>query len=89
MLSCQEVTRLISESFDHPLPFRRQIGMRLHLLICKYCDRFRRQVLFIQDSIRRSAVQLESQDLASLMSLSPAARERIKQVLVRHGDLEG
>ena len=89
MLSCQEVTRLISESFDHPLPFRKQIGMRLHLLICKWCDRFRRQVLFIQDSLRRGAAQLESQDLASLMSLSTAARERIKQALLHHGNPDG
>ena len=86
MLSCHEVTQLISESFDHPLPFRRRIGMQFHLLICKWCDRFRRQILFIQDSLRRGAAQLESQDLSSLVSLSPAARERIKQVLLRPGD---
>jgi hypothetical protein len=58
--------------------------MRFHLLICKWCDRFRHQVLFIQDSIRRGAVQLERQDLPALASLSLAARERIKDVLLRH-----
>ncbi len=59
--------------------------MRFHLLICKWCDRFRRQVLFLQDSLRRGAAQLEQQDLPALASLSPAARERIKDVLLRHG----
>ena len=85
MLSCQEVTQLISESFDHPLPFRKRIGMQFHLLICKWCDRFRRHVLFLQDSLRRGAVQLEKQDLSALAPLSPAARERIRDVLLRHG----
>ena len=83
MLSCQEVTRLVSDSLDRPLPFRVLLGVRIHLFLCKWCDRFRRQLLFIRQALRQGAGHLEDRDLPSLPPLSPETRERIKQSLTR------
>ena len=53
MLSCKDVTRLISESMDTSLPIGKRIGMRLHLLMCKFCSRYERQLLLIRDRPER------------------------------------
>ena len=53
MLSCKDVTRLISESMDHSLPFGKRVGVRLHLLICRFCARYERQLLLIRETMRR------------------------------------
>ena len=53
MLSCKDVTRLISESMDRSLPLGKRVGVRLHLLICKFCVRYERQLLLIRETVRR------------------------------------
>ena len=75
MLSCKEVSHLVSQSLDRKPPFWQRIQVRLHLLMCRLCSRFRRQTLFLRDAGRRLAVE-ETDD-----TLSPEARERIKQLL--------
>ncbi len=44
MLSCKEATRLVSEGLDHPLPFWRRMGLRLHVVMCRGCSRYTRQI---------------------------------------------
>lgn len=77
MLSCRDVTRLLSESMDASLPMGKRIGVRLHLLICKFCVRYERQLLLIRETVRRIAAAEESPGEA----LSEDARERIRKVL--------
>lgn len=78
MLSCRDVTRLISESMDRTLPVGKRIGVRLHLLICRFCARYERQLLLIRDTVRRiAAAEGEPSGLAT-ESLSAEARERIR-----------
>ncbi|MGQ0811107.1 MAG: hypothetical protein ACT4OO_07765 [Nitrospiraceae bacterium] len=77
--SCKEMTRLLSEQMDRPLPFRTRLTMRVHFLICKWCERYRNQLLFIRQAVRRHPEKLEDQDLSDPSTLSPEARERLKQ----------
>jgi hypothetical protein len=81
MLSCQEVSRFVSESLDRELPLGQRLRVRIHLLMCRFCSRFRRQVLFLRDAARRYLTMGEG--MASLFGtdLSPEARERIKRSL--------
>ena len=51
MLSCRDVTRRISESMDRTLPVGERIGVRLHLLICRFCARYERQLLLIRGAV--------------------------------------
>ena len=44
MLSCKEATRLVSEGLDRQLPFWRRLGLRLHVVMCRGCSRYTRQI---------------------------------------------
>ncbi len=44
MLSCKEATRLVSERLDRELPFWRRLGLRLHVVMCRGCSRYTRQI---------------------------------------------
>ena len=78
MLSCKDVTRLLSESMDRSLPLGKRIGVRLHLLICKFCARYERQFLLIRETAGRLAATVEAQGGPFGDTLSEEARERIR-----------
>ncbi|SHL69103.1 hypothetical protein SAMN05444266_104419 [Chitinophaga jiangningensis] len=40
---CEEATLLAERSLQQKLPFWRHMGLRVHLLYCKYCRRFLKQ----------------------------------------------
>ena len=81
MLSCKDVTRLISESMDHSLPLGKRVGVRLHLLICKFCARYERQLLIIRDTVRRFVATEETAGGTLGEPLSEEAKERIRRSL--------
>jgi hypothetical protein len=74
--SCQQASRLQSESLDRPLTFFESIGLRVHLFLCKWCRRYGKQIKFLHDA----AHQCE-QHQQPTVGLSPEARERIRQKL--------
>jgi hypothetical protein len=85
MLSCEETTRLISESLDRELPFRQRMAVRLHLLVCRYCSQYRKQLLFIEKAISQ-IVEGEREGMDPTHggpSLSPEVGERIREALRR------
>ncbi len=79
MLSCKEVSYLVSESLDRKLPLWQRIQVRLHLLMCRFCSRFRKQVLFLRDTARHYLMAVEETETGP--GLSPEARDRIKRSL--------
>jgi len=81
MLSCKDVTRLLSESMDHSLPLGQRVGVRLHLLICKYCARYERQLLLIRETVRRIAAMEDAYGSPIGEHLSEEAKERIRKSL--------
>lgn len=58
MLSCKEVTRLVSQGMDRRLPFGRRVALRVHFAICDGCTNFSKQMQFLRDAVR----QLESKN---------------------------
>lgn len=80
---CSQVVQLVSEEMDHPLPLRTRLSIRFHFLICKWCERYRQQLIFIRSAMRRHPDKLEGQDQPASATLSPEARERLKQALHR------
>jgi hypothetical protein len=52
MFNCNEVSKKVSESMDCVLPFHQQMMIGFHLQMCKYCARFRDQLLLIRKAIR-------------------------------------
>lgn len=81
MLSCRDVTRLLSESMDHSLPLGKRIGVRLHLLMCRFCARYERQLLLIRETARRLVATEEKPGAQTGETLSEEARERIRKSL--------
>lgn len=73
MLTCKEASALVSHSLDRRLAWRERWALRVHLLLCEACARFKRQAEFLRTTAQHGA--------ASLFGLSPAARERIRRVL--------
>ena len=55
MLSCKEVTHLVSEELDRRLGFGERLRLRIHLLICDGCANFSRQLAFLRRAVRRLA----------------------------------
>ena len=79
---CREVVRLLSEAMDRPIPLRRRIAVRLHFLICKWCERYQKQIELIRALLRRddpSSLEEAPPD-AHGPRLSEEARERLKRL---------
>src|SRR5579871_6651411 len=75
-LSCRDAARLQSQALDTKLCFSKRLGLRLHLLICKWCRRYGRQIRFLHEAANEKPDSLTE---AVPQQLSPEARERIKQ----------
>lgn len=79
--TCKEITRSVSDSLDRKLSLRQRIEMRLHLLICTWCERYRQQLLFIRDAMHHASERVEEHEPFPTASLPPEARDRIKRSL--------
>ena len=42
--SCKEVAELASENLDNPVKGRRWLKFKLHLMMCTYCRRYKKQM---------------------------------------------
>ena len=84
MLTCKEIAQLVSDALDRELPWYQRLMVHFHLLYCKACRRYRRQIRFLREAMQRYEATLASLDASALPALDPAARERIKRDLDRH-----
>ena len=84
MLTCKEVSQLVSESLDRKLPLRQRIAVRLHLFRCKICTQYREQMLFLRKAARQYAKKTEEATGLPDASLSSEARLRMKQLMNEH-----
>ncbi len=76
--SCKEATRLQSAAMDRTLSLNERLGLRFHLLLCKWCRRYEAHVKFLRSAARQCD---DHDDPKQRQGLSPEARERIKQKL--------
>lgn len=53
MMTCKEVSMLLSQAQDRPLGLRERLFLQLHLLLCRGCANFRRQLSLMRAAIRR------------------------------------
>lgn len=82
VLTCKEVSSLVSESLDRRLSWRERLGVNLHLLICKACRRFADQMRFLHAAARQFSRNYPI-DMTSTR-LSESARRRIRHALEHH-----
>jgi hypothetical protein len=74
MLTCKQASQLISQSLDHPLSLSNRIKLRLHLLICDACSRFRKQLEQLSTALQRLRQVTENDNT---ITLSTKAKVRI------------
>ncbi|MBE7424343.1 MAG: zf-HC2 domain-containing protein [Zoogloeaceae bacterium] len=53
MISCKEVSRLVSASLDRPLTLRERFWLKLHLWRCGPCGNFAGQMRLMRAAMRR------------------------------------
>ena len=64
---------------DASLPIHHRMMITVHLMMCKYCNRLRKQLKILKKAIHLE--KLPEDDTTRLESLSEAARERIKRAV--------
>jgi hypothetical protein len=53
MLSCKEVSHLVSEAQDRQLGIAEKMQLEFHLAMCKGCSNLRKQMDFLRGAMRR------------------------------------
>ena len=56
MFRCQDVSQKMSQSMDEPLPLLQHLGIRLHLMMCRYCARCHSQLMTLRKLCRAEAL---------------------------------
>jgi len=82
--NCKQSVRLQSAALDTKLPFRQRLGLGIHLMLCKWCRRYGKQIRFLRSATATREHGAEEQALLQ-PTLSSEARERIKQRLESEG----
>jgi hypothetical protein len=57
MLSCKEVSHLVSEGLDRRLGWWERVRLRLHLAICDGCANFKKQMDFLRRAMREFGIR--------------------------------
>jgi anti-sigma factor RsiW len=52
MLRCKEVTRLCASDEIRSAPLMTRLGVRVHLMMCRHCRRYVRELARIGDAVR-------------------------------------
>jgi predicted anti-sigma-YlaC factor YlaD len=62
MLTCRQVSELVSQSQDRPLGWKERWRLRAHLAACKACRNFQKQMSFLHTSFRNHPVIKDRED---------------------------
>jgi hypothetical protein len=81
LFSCKDTVRLLSQSLDRGLSLGQRLVVRLHLLLCPMCSRFRRQLLFLHRAAGTFEEKRRHDVETSALTLSPEAKERMERAL--------
>src|SRR5216117_3925386 len=76
--TCPEVTRILSLGMDKELPLATRIKLRVHYLMCSFCERYAKQLKYMRTVAREFPDKIGE---ISDASLSGVAKEQIKAAL--------
>jgi hypothetical protein len=76
--NCREAVRAQSDALERPPTLTTRLGMRLHLLMCKWCRRYGQQIRFLRTAAHEHSDEFTA---AAPKKLSHEARARMKQKL--------
>lgn len=55
MMRCKEVSHLVASGEADDLGFMKRLELRLHLMMCRHCANYARQIRALGDGVRRLA----------------------------------
>ena len=79
-MTCCEASRLL-EAESHELSRCQRWGLRLHLLVCRACRRYRAQLKFLREVYAAAPDKLLASGFARYGRLSPERAAKIKALL--------
>ena len=82
-LDCRHAAGLMSQGLDKQLSIPEKIALRLHLLICQACRRYRRQLNVLQRIFHHLA-QTDSYDKIALSIFSAERLKAFRQRLLKN-----
>ena len=53
MLNCREITERASDSLEGALPWHVRLQVRLHLMMCRFCREYVRQMVLVVRTLQR------------------------------------
>lgn len=56
IFNCKDISYLISRSMDKKLPFSTRLGIKFHLMMCKLCSRYEKQLLILQSAFKEETI---------------------------------
>lgn len=75
---CKDITRLLSKAQDRRLTLRERIQVRLHFIICVWCERYGEHLHVLRRRLREAPEHTHEMGCGHLTT---EARERIKKTL--------
>ena len=86
MLSCKDMTKLISDSLESKITLLQRMELRLHIMMCGMCRKFRRNAIALSMLVRRDNISSGSLANSAIVSpdsetLSSSAKERISSAI--------
>lgn len=81
--ACKQTVEMISESMEHPLSLRKRISVKVHLMICSWCQWYLEHLHTLRDTLRTQAAEPPEKHFGSTPGLSSEARERLKKRLAK------
>ena len=78
--TCRDMSRLSSRALDDNLPVLMKVRMTIHLLFCRFCRRYARQLRWMHWGGSTPPMEVFPGEL-----LSPKGRVRLKEALRNNG----
>lgn len=85
MITCEKAAFLISKKQDKKLSMKEDFQLRMHLLGCRFCRAYERDIGMLSDRIRQYRVAPEKES----MELPHNKKQEIKHHLRDHGHDHG
>jgi hypothetical protein len=83
MPTCRQASQLQSEALDHELSHAKRFGLRLHLLLCRWCRRYGEQIRALREAAHEHPDKFTE---AAPNTLSAEGRERLRRSLKNEGE---
>ena len=84
MISCEKAAFFISKSQDERLTCKEKTDMHLHLMGCKFCRRYKKDIDLLSEYLKK--YRRESEKEVPIVSLSDAQKQRILNKISNNND---